>query len=300
MTTPPQPEGGRGLVLVALAGLPGAGKSTVCAQLAQALAVPVHTTCLDGLQADEVARAGGSEWSPQAWHASRATAMSTVKHLLDTAAEPCILLVDDNAWLRSMRRQLYTLARDAPRPCALLVLHLDVAVQTAIARDATREGPSHVGAATIQKMQEHFESPGTCCTGCWEHRHTVRLDANDSSDALATLAVKAVQEALATPRFLVQRPDAAAATASRDADRALTAASLTHHADLWLRARVAEYVAEADGASKQSAAARANAARKHILGTLPSELPALEGDEEAKVEIEIWLAHQWRQSTAGR
>jgi predicted kinase len=140
--------------VVALCGLPGCGKSTLARgirdELSAARAADVEVVSFDDALAAEArgsreqGREGGEGpalWSPELWHASRRHAFDRIEGLLrpsgpkgaaaaaeasagstaaaasasSTASRTRIIIADDNAWLRSMRRHTYKLARDGER-----------------------------------------------------------------------------------------------------------------------------------------------------------------------------------------
>lgn len=68
-----------------------------------------------------------------------------------------IVLIDDNMHYRSMRRAYYKVAREAQ--LAFCTICLPLPVVEAVARDARRSPPHHVGRATIEVMAEALQWP---------------------------------------------------------------------------------------------------------------------------------------------
>jgi tRNA uridine 5-carbamoylmethylation protein Kti12 len=332
-------EGGPRLGLLVLAGLPGAGKSTLCrrlqAQLGSSLEVVVVS--FDDVMHRLQEAAEAQEWTPEQWHASRIAAMHLVSEALSTRVERSasalasdsmpgpasassvnnttsadsasekltargrLILVDDNSWLRSMRRLLYVAARDAAEPCAFAVLHLSLDADTCIARDVSRRADERVGEATIRKMLTHFEPPGMCNDRCWECVHSTTVSAAFPLDELASDAEALARALFATSTHVPARPVEGISLAERQAERERTMASLSHHADLWLRARVSALVQDESGGSKRQRAERANAARKHILAAVHVYLSTVhDEDHESHLQaLETWLRSEWEVQVAG-
>jgi tRNA uridine 5-carbamoylmethylation protein Kti12 len=332
-------EGGCRLGLLVLAGLPGAGKSTLCRRLQGQLgpSLEVVVVSFDDVMHRVQEAAEAHEWSPEQWHASRIAAMHLVSEALsrrvehsapasaaastpdpasasadnttspDSACEKLtargrLVLVDDNSWLRSMRRQLYVAARDAAEPCAFAVLHLSLDADTCIARDTARRAEERVGEATIRKMLAHFEPPGMCNDRCWECVHSTTQNAASPLDELSRDVEVLARALFTTSAHVPARPVEGISLAERQAQRERTMASLSHHADLWLRARVSAFVQGESGGSKRQRAERANAARKHILGAVHSHLSGLHDDDDhegALKALETWLRSEWEVQVAG-
>ena len=156
------------------------------------------------------------------WHASRKAALNRVKTLINDDDSVQIILVDDNFWLRSMRREVYRLARDARPPiiASFISFLVTADIEQAILRDALRpersssslESSLHVqkscqhgdtfvdsyrvGETTIRKMATSFQSPlisrssDTKKGGShWDSRHCYQspIDADTRIEDIAEL-----------------------------------------------------------------------------------------------------------------
>ena len=175
--------------LVCLCGLPAAGKSTLArhilvvgaGRLLSALGAPgvrLWHICFDDVFAALQREQGAADFDPELWHRARERALLTVnayflKRAGTTALEAvascasagntddasCIdvLLIDDNMHYRSMRRAYYKVAREAQ--LAFCAICLPVAIEEAVARDARRQPPHHVGRVTIEVMAQALQWP---------------------------------------------------------------------------------------------------------------------------------------------
>ena len=175
--------------VVCLCGLPGAGKSTLARhvlavgaeRLRAALRVQglrLWHLCFDDALAALQKEAGASDFDPELWHRARELALHAVHALFlfrsgtkaleaiarssmagNAEAASCIdiVLLDDNMHYRSMRRAYYKVAREAQ--LAFCTICLPLPVVEAVARDARRSPPHHVGRATIEVMAEALQWP---------------------------------------------------------------------------------------------------------------------------------------------
>jgi len=157
--------------LLALCGLPGAGKTTLSRRMARHLAETHPKVLPKVISFDEVGeQAGlGEEYSPEVWKANRRKAHSLVESELKQdpgdAGQKKLVIVDDNAHLRSMRRQMYLLARK--HRAAFVILYLETPLSVALESNDTRrdvaEGSSKkndvVPAHVITKMDRDLEVP---------------------------------------------------------------------------------------------------------------------------------------------
>jgi len=286
------------LLLLALVGLPGSGKSTLARSLCDPSAGhPFHAL---SVAYDDAPRAGGAPWSPAGWHAGRTESLLRVAAALAAAraappAARCVVIADDNAWYRSMRRPLRALARDAG--AAFLSLHLDLGPRgcaVAAARDGARAPGERVGAPTIERMAAALEAPGG---GGWEGAHAWAVDAAGGAEGVAAAVAARLRDAeawaaLPVPRA-ARRAAGEAAAAAAAAARAAAAESLVHQCDLALRRAVgrAAAAARAAGAARGAAdlaaakaAAMAHARAAAATGALQAALggwppPAAGGSE---------------------
>mmetsp|Transcript_9615 Transcript_9615/g.31403 ORF Transcript_9615/g.31403 Transcript_9615/m.31403 type:complete len:324 (-) Transcript_9615:161-1132(-) len=159
-------------VLVALIGLPAAGKSTLARQLGEDA---------EWIRFDddlEAAVTVSGRFDEETWRASRAKALARVGEALSQGK--ALVLADDNCFYRSMRHTLFKLARDSFY--AFATVFLDVDVDVAIARNAARTD-DRVPDDTITKMAAIFERPDPD-DHPWE-RHSLVLRDGEPPDAKA-------------------------------------------------------------------------------------------------------------------
>lgn len=154
------------------------------------------------------------------WHESRRAALNRLESLVNDDDAVRYILVDDNFWLRSMRREVYRLARDARSPikASFITFLVTVDVEEAILRDALRperlsslsfnsDIPSNmstirlqnpetyvdsyrVGETTIRKMANSFQSPLESRPSFtkkgdsyWDLRHCFKTPINSDTQA---------------------------------------------------------------------------------------------------------------------
>ena len=189
------------LVLL-LGGLPGAGKSSLARALQEALSPQIDFTMLEYDDMEEtllweiVGNSDNSEETDrrlEAWRQTRKLALERLRQLLSDQSSPHktneddnnnlpirqIILMDDNYYLRSMRKQVYLtcqqqlpLLHEASAPSsssssssssntslAMVTLWLDTPLDDCRARNAARSRP--IPEAVLQRMAQHMEVPAT-------------------------------------------------------------------------------------------------------------------------------------------
>jgi len=150
--------------LLLVCGLPGCGKSTFCRELlARATREPEllgftsvwHHMSYDAMEAE---LRGTASFTPECWQAARQRVAEAVSDLLATCSGGrMVILLDDNMYYRSMRKQWYHFARD--RNCAFHQLFLQAPQEICLARNAQRDGSQQVPEFSIHHMAETFEWP---------------------------------------------------------------------------------------------------------------------------------------------
>lgn len=314
-----EPGDGARILLVALCGLPGSGKSTLSRALAVEAERRLTERALDVrvLSFDAFEDAGGG-WSPEAWHAGRAAARSAVSSsLLSLVAAPAdalsVLLVDDNAWYRSMRRAHFCAARGAnasPGPgCAYVTLYLACPLPLALARNAQRPAGSRVPAGVVEAMHAAFQPPGG--GGDWESGHALTVDATAPlADTIASLYEWLSDTSGAGPRAPRHVPlPVQDEGGEADAARAVTAASALHSAELLLRGHVAREMEAAPGAYRASLGPQLALVKTAAGGALRAlarsgVLAALlegsgEGGQDSSAALAAFVQDEWRRAREG-
>lgn len=89
--------------LVLVCGLPGAGKSSFCAELIRRGSGDVEWLhfCYDAVE--RAMREHAGTFTPQVWQEARAKVAKDVESLLGTESRRRVILLDDNMYYRSMR-----------------------------------------------------------------------------------------------------------------------------------------------------------------------------------------------------
>lgn len=259
------------VLLLCLCGLPGGGKSTLAGALAASPRLRACGIAVRVVSYDDDVVAGA------AWRDAHAASRERVLASLAASADgPCVIVSDDNAWLRSMRRELWALARDAR--AAFVSLHVDVNADVAVERDAARAAP--VGEDVVRRMAAAFEPPSSCARAHpWEARHARSIEgtaplhtvtASVESVLLGTgtdlLTEAALPDSNAAPAWvslwqgLVPPAPLGESSAAVEAARTSCAASIVHQVDLALRKAVGEVLSRPSGAADAPAAAPASAA----------------------------------------
>eukprot|EP00793_Prasinoderma_coloniale_P001286 PRCOL_00005059-RA len=270
-------------LVVVLVGLPGSGKSTLAAALAGVLGRAHGVRCVSvaaDAYLDEARRSvrdGSAEWGGEegarVWKESRRLAASRVARALDewrgeggeggTRGSGGVVLVDDNHFYRSMRREFYGLCRRAR--AAFACVHVQASTSACVARDASRAGGARVGEETIARMAAVMEVPDASTEGGPVLSLDTAAEGADV-DGFAEEAATWIMHVAwgAAPELLASEDEAL--LASREADRAATAESALHAADLLCRRAVAEAMRRAPAdCNKRAASAALASARKEAL-----------------------------------
>ena len=127
---------GKGVLVVCLCGIPGAGKSTFTQQLAaesSSSVLVVFDSC-----------------------ASREEALEQVRRAAASGAA-AVVVADDNNYYRSMRRQVYRAARDAG--AAYVQVLLDPPLPVCLERNAARTGAACIPEEVVTRMHGRLERP---------------------------------------------------------------------------------------------------------------------------------------------
>ena len=244
MMTTDEDSKARVLVLV-LCGLAGAGKTTLATWLAdkaarehEDLRVRVSRISFDEIEV----RPWGEAYDPETWKRSRAEALARV----ETEALPFnpavpgerkLVLVDDNMHLRSMRRQIFQIARKHRTDFA--ILHLRLPLREASARNEARGEARAVPEAVLAKMHASFEAPGESDRIPFE-RKTVRVDAERRVDVEEVW--RAIEDRWGAP--VSDRHAPASEMARKLAGQSACAASARHQLDNEMRREVSAAVQE--------------------------------------------------------
>ncbi|XP_054585082.1 L-seryl-tRNA(Sec) kinase isoform X3 [Eptesicus fuscus] len=157
------------------------------------------------------------------------------RHLPTPPAEgPLLLVLDDNFYYRSMRHEVYQLARRYS--LGFCQLFLDCPLETCLQRNGRR--PGALPPETIRLMRRRMEEPNPQ-KNAWEHNSlTVRSSAGsaEASPELTGLLLAALENPVTCVEDSAEQ---------KEADRAVCSASTLHRADQALRRIVSQTMKEA-------------------------------------------------------
>ncbi|XP_016995326.2 L-seryl-tRNA(Sec) kinase [Drosophila takahashii] len=268
------------ICLVALIGLPGAGKSTLCTWLLGQQAALLHFRhivhlCYDdfldirlpykeqrGLILNLLEQLIAAIQADTIWPAQiqRIAFSSSGKHIL--------ILCDDNFYYRSMRQQLQQLCRRS-NGCIYGQLHIASSLDVCLTKNSKRSGGFRVPAAVIRQMNERLEAPG--CEA-WERNSLTIHNLNDK-DAILD--------------FINSLPAKESSPSSTNSRQPAQEQTLIHKLDLLLRARIKELLN--DVKEKQLAGSRLNNKRKEILTRWRGEQRNGQAENEAALDYYVNL-----------
>ena len=156
------------------------GKSTVAAILVRAFAA--EAVSLDAINAER-GLWGGDGITIAEWSRTYELARERAAAALDAGA---VVIVDDTSSPRFLRDGWRQLAREHDRP--MVLVHLDVSVETSLARQAANRRDPRRGDLTDDVMREHLDSfePPT------SDENAIRVTADSDPDAL----IAALRQAL--------------------------------------------------------------------------------------------------------
>jgi O-phosphoseryl-tRNA(Sec) kinase len=173
--------------------------------------------------------------------------------------QPRLVIVDDNMYYRSMRHDLFQLARHHGLAYLQLLVACDPTV--AAARNGRRSGAACVPEAAFQRMVQGFETPQPCRFE-WEAA-TLTIDTTPSAEVDVAALWGSIWRAWGpAPEMPLTAEESAR---RREAGQAANAASIMHGLDLRTRKAVGESVARVAGRQRAAVAQRLNALRKELL-----------------------------------
>jgi predicted kinase len=272
--------------LLALCGLPGAGKSSLAIGLQAVDKAGVRCTHVQFDAAS--AQFNPSQWkarpplpalplllhcwqAPHAWpgvppQASRQRSLDAIASLL-AEAQPSghhLVIADDTMHYRSMRRECRRLARDAGAAC--VQAHVSCPLPLALERNSRRPAGQRIPDAVLRRTAAIFESPAAGGDDA-EGAASLLVDAGRAVSAEAVWG--RVWAAWGQPPEPL--PDEAHEAAALAAARGATAESAVHQADLACRQALAEALRRLHGlpaGAKAEAARELNEARRRQLAAL--------------------------------
>eukprot|EP00892_Ulva_mutabilis_P009820 jgi/Ulvmu1/720/UM010_0092.1 len=150
-------------VVLLLIGLPGSGKSTFARWLNAHLTssnTEVHHVEYDLVWRHYMHAHSVSYFNPQAWKSARTEAHKQVQQVAQDMSSRGVsgfIVVDDNMFYRSMRKQVFLLARQSR--CAFVQLYLETQLADALASNETRPASTQVHASVIERMSGALQQP---------------------------------------------------------------------------------------------------------------------------------------------
>jgi tRNA uridine 5-carbamoylmethylation protein Kti12 len=217
----------------------------------------------------------------QAWRLSRTRALEQLQVALTNAAskdlstqtlspKPSIILLDDNFYLRSMRKQCYKICQSVVSASSNLhvkihfrMIYLQTSLETCLDRNRLRLNP--VPEHVIRAMAARFESPVSSSIS-WE-RSCLCLS-NDSPCDFMKTTIDFIETLRNSPTSIVEPLlDPSHELKLLSMEQAKTRASIKHYVDLALRTKCVAVVAK----EFPSRGRFANEVRKQVLSTILKE-----------------------------
>ncbi|XP_043658876.1 L-seryl-tRNA(Sec) kinase [Drosophila teissieri] len=262
----------RSICLVALIGLPGAGKTSLCTwllgqQAALSVRHIVHLCYDDFLDATPSADLAYKEqrgrifkvierlisaiqedtdWPPQVRRISSSGECNSERDLI---------LCDDNFYYRSMRHTLHQLCRDSG--CVFGQIYMARSLDSCLQANSVRSNATRVPVDVVRQMNERLEAPDT--SEAWERNSLTLHDLDMDTTRSALLAFISTLLDSPAKKTMTDLPSAAARGIRQDQ-------SLVHCLDLLLRSRIGALLEELpQDEDKRLAAQTLNHRRKEIL-----------------------------------
>ena len=152
--------------LVLVCGLPGSGKTSFSRELVAqgGLGAEWLHVCYD--EVEHAMRADRDKFDPEQWRQARVEVARRVRSMLEAPSEESrVIVLDDNMYYRSMRKQWYHLCREIS--CAYHQLFLQAPEEVCLERNRLRDAHAKVPEFSIRHMAEVFEWPPEA-GGTWE------------------------------------------------------------------------------------------------------------------------------------
>ncbi|CAD6991687.1 unnamed protein product [Ceratitis capitata] len=264
------------ICILALIGLPAAGKTTFCkwvALMSKSSFNVIHICYDDHLQLPQNSASKDFQFRDQ-----RTEILSTISSLVgalnnngtvpdhinfyvknseNSKCRDYLILCDDNNYYRSMRYKLYQLCKQ--NKCAYGQIYFNCDLQLALIRNNTRGSQNRVSDEILKRMENRLEKP-TDSQQHWE-ANTFILDASENYEA----------KKMEILRYLCKTFENVPESQMVDT-KVGTEQSLAHKLDLLLRRRIREILqSKEDTAGRQKIAQNLNAKRQQILHEIRSK-----------------------------
>jgi len=254
--------------ILVLLGLPGSGKTTLARKLTTFLSeghrnVSVNCVSYDDLVPLQVQAEIARATSDQTTKSCRSSMKDSVESFLCSVKEsPCVVIVDDNNYYRSMRYEYYQLA--AKHRVGYMQLYLDCSLEEAEFNNALRPEENRVPVHVISPMKYKFQVPSEVWENC-----LVISNSNSNNPDVLQLIWSRIQESFKSPIMFLQMLEEKEALSMQS--RISNDRSILHGIDAILRKQVGQLVlAEKDAESKSDLARRLNNLRLSIMEDVKS------------------------------
>ena len=259
-----------------MCGLPGAGKSSLARRAFQheaSTAIIEYDHLQENLVIDSCDNNDDSKEQQSllvAWKKSRLQALKTLNEKLqDTVTS--VVVMDDNFYLRSMRKQVYQVCqqqRSLGTACRIHfgIIWMDTPVQVCLEWNGLRETTRRVPESIISRMKDRFEPP-LASKATWEKAILVLNGASTNIESLVE-EMRSFQERLShMGEALVQPPVNEEEELQRlQEERRKTNESRLHQADRLLRQCV-----QTTGKLRPTAGKQANQVRRKVFQDLKQD-----------------------------
>jgi len=279
------------LVLL-LVGLPGVGKSTLCEQLRaefEALDLHVRTFSFDEEEDRVLVESGAAgakppTFDPDAWRRARRNVYERVASEVPNASARSVLLLDDNFYLRSMRKPYFALARER----GLSYVQLAVRCADFRGRNAARAGRARVPDFVLEHMEEVMEWPPldeelaeSASAASWE-RWACSMGVESVTGGHYVFRSQSVTPAGLAAAVLDER----AVPAPLDEEPAPQAQPLSHEVEIQCRRVVTRALASLPPSQKQVLAKRFSSLKKDFIArALPKDRDSNAGEPPSAEEL---------------
>ena len=283
--------------VIALVGLPGSGKSTLAREIQKSL----QDVAVDIIEYDRVASSlTNAANTLEAWRTARRLSLDILREKLrfdknegDEGPQNSLILVDDNFFLRSMRKEVWQVCRNAV--CATTesrrihwgIVWVDLPLDECLNRNRKRPDSSRVPDSVVTNMEARLESP-VSSKDAWEQTvlHVCGANHQNHNDTVSTVLAWLSDTVLKSSPPL-DPPAPPVDPSILEEERRATRESRLHQCDQMMRKWVG-MVAQQD----RSAVQRANKARKELLKELRQQAY---NDDVDELEInEIILPEAFR------
>ncbi|CAI2375073.1 unnamed protein product [Moneuplotes crassus] len=154
------------IYLCLLVGIPASGKSTFCQEIITAAQSSSPSLKIIQIEYDKIEDEISSEFEPEKWKETRSIAFGNISSLLEQKVSiPTIILVDDNFYYKSMRKEFYKLVIQANKNLEDTIryteIFIDTPVETALERNQIRE--RSVPDTTIIRINKIIEPAYSYC-----------------------------------------------------------------------------------------------------------------------------------------